>query len=107
VITANGFKFYHSPHKLRKRATLVPGMYGCFVHRTSKEQKTTLAAIHSLHKLRKRRNISPKGRESPPLKGKKKLVGIWRVAGSPLLQLASNSTDIPFPFLLNHLLGKQ
>jgi len=28
----------------------------------------------------------PKCRESPPPKEKRKLVGIWRVAGSPLLQ---------------------
>jgi hypothetical protein len=39
------------------------------------KRKTTQAAKHSLHQLRKRRHIGPK-----------KIVGIRRVAGSPLLQ---------------------
>jgi len=53
--------------------------------RKEKTRKTTQAAKHSLHQLRKRRSIGPKRRESPPMKGKK-IAGIWRVAGSPLLQ---------------------
>jgi hypothetical protein len=36
--------------------------------------------------LRKRRHIGMKCCESPPTKGKRKLVGIWGVADSPLLQ---------------------
>jgi len=51
-----------------------------------KKRKTTQAEKHSLHQLRKRRHIGPKCRESPPPKVKRKLVGIWRVAGSPLPQ---------------------
>jgi len=50
------------------------------------ERKATQAAKHSLHQIRKRRHIGPKCRESTTPKERRKLVGIWRVAGSPLLQ---------------------
>ena len=60
------------------------------------EMKSTQAAKHSpLHQLRKRRHIGPKCRESLPPKQKRKLVGIWRVAGSPLLQ-TKTLRAIPF-----------
>ena len=51
------------------------------------ERRTTQAAKHSLHHLRKKRHTGPRFRESPPPKKRnRKLVEIWRVAGSPLLQ---------------------
>jgi hypothetical protein len=55
-----------------------------------RKRKTMQAAKHSLHQIRKTRHIGPECRESPApctkRKRKRKLVGIWRVAGSPLLQ---------------------
>ena len=56
------------------------------------------AAKHSLHHLRKGDTLAQSA-VSPPQKENRKLVGIWRVAGSPLLQtetLRTNSFCVPW-----------
>jgi hypothetical protein len=67
-----------------------------------RERKIKQAAKHSLHKLRKRRHIGPKCRESLPPKEKRKLVGIWRVAGSPLPQTETLRATSFFKCALAH-----